>query len=165
MKTCAQVKEDISAYLDGELPRDEECQIEEHLRECQECQQIRQEFQDMWHYLDQYQLETVPASHITRFYQLTLPTYLFRRQQQPQIHTRWYWLSAAALVGIFLGLIAFHGIFIRDRQASQDLLAELKIVENPQFELIANLEILENYEVFKYHTPEMLGSILHKRRK
>ena len=165
MKNCAQVKEELSAYIDGELALDDARRIEQHLQECQGCCRAWLEFQEMWHYLDHYQLEAMPASHITRFYRQTLPTHLFRRQQHRKIQTRWYWISAAAVLGIFLGLIAFRWIFVGDRQVRQDLLANLEILASPNFEMIADLEILENYEVFKYHTPEMLAGMLRKRRK
>ncbi len=61
MKTCAAIRELLSAYLDGELPQQEAQQVSVHLRRCTECREIMEDFRRM-----QAQIRDLPQAEPDR---------------------------------------------------------------------------------------------------
>ncbi len=158
MNACKKFEEDISAYLDKELALTRQKEVEEHLQVCQECQKKLKEFEEVWGLLDEYQ--TIPdiCTPVSKFYIQTLPSYLLGKKNfaLPFFKYRVFPYASIILAGILFGVLLFCFFFYDFSDFNEEIWENREILSHPDFEIIANLEILENYEVWKYFTPEML---------
>jgi len=85
-------KEDLVAWLDGELPASEAATIERHLQVCSECQHFRSSYENAYHEFAAYYFETTrpkPAAPISLVSKRWIP----------------YIAGAAAILAVAIALI------------------------------------------------------------
>lgn len=51
MMNCKYVEENIVGYLEGNIPEGRKMKFDEHLRECEKCRKMAEEFSSAWGYL------------------------------------------------------------------------------------------------------------------
>lgn len=158
MNVCKQFEEDLSAYLDKELPLTREKEVEEHLRICQGCSKKVKELEEVWGLLDEYQTKTSSCSPVSKFYIQTLPSYLLgtKNFETSFFRSKFFSYSAMVVMGILIGILLSSFAFYDSLGFSEEPWENQEMFSHSDFEIIANLEILENYEVWKYFSHEML---------
>jgi len=155
MKLCKDFAPDFAAYLDGELDLQTQQELAEHLKTCSACQEDLKTLEQAWQMLDpivEEQPSVNTAHFIRQFYTKTLPSSLMREFAKP--NSLWIYTKSIA-AGILCGLSIFWGFFY-EPEAEMEL--EMRLWANPDFEIILQLELLENYEVFEHFTVESLQS-------
>lgn len=154
MKTCKDFLEDISAYLDSELSNTDKQALEEHLVNCQVCRQNLAEMKEAWQILDQYTIQKIENSDILirQFYTKTLPSSLITLAQHSSFKF-WYY-AQSMIAGVIAGLCIYLGFFYDS--PPKEFQHNLKIWNHPDFQIIAHLDLLENYEILEYFPLERL---------
>ncbi len=159
MKSCQDYSEYFSPYLDKELPESQVKEFEAHLQGCLSCKENLNKMQEAWKMLDEYRPSSSfnpNYSSIRLFYSKTLPNSFF--QISPQSFSLNYFKSIAA--GFLCGIILYFGF---EPTSTTIELENLSLWSNSDFEVIVNLDILENYEVFEYFSIEKLHTCKLKK--
>jgi anti-sigma factor RsiW len=141
---------ELTAYLDGELPIFQLRQIEGHLAHCRECRSTEQ-------------LLRRTVAHLAELPAFELPTASRRavlsridEQASGSIRSRLKALWRPQLVFPSLGLaVAAVIALVTSRQTG------LELRDVPLFEVGANLELAENYEVLGLSNPDDLEVVQH----
>lgn len=150
---CIILEEDLSAYLDGELATQENKELEEHILKCPKCQKIVKEFEDLSNFLDNYEIPKDGSSEVDTFYSRTMITY----QRKTYYRVCFAYINVI-LIGIVIGFfIFFTKEVIHEKRIKKEIMQEIEILNHTDFDLLKDLYLLENIEVFRYFTPEMLN--------
>lgn len=102
MPNCAKIKENLTAYLDGQIAPYVRGLIEEHLSKCGVCQKELEALRKTWKLLDHYPQLSVSASYKENFYRR------LNKPKQPIQLKRWLYpvaAAAAVLLAIALTLV------------------------------------------------------------
>jgi anti-sigma factor RsiW len=158
--SCDRWQGRIDAYVDGELPETEACELESHLRDCSACAS-----------------EALARSELKRSIHLAgtafVPDHEFRRRVQagiaPQQTRRgWLWVSAAAFICAAMLLLILGPLILR-RQAEQQLLGELTDMHVSTLASASRVDVVSSDKhtvkpwfqgklPFTFNLPELAGS-------
>lgn len=139
---CEWVRENLSAYIDDELDRQQASDLENHIASCVKCNAAYREMSHAWDMLDTWEEVAPPGS---------LRTDILRRIRYGQLR-RWpVMLSAAAVVLIAVSVVLFYGTRAKEEPAVQMVRSE-KVPAIPEQdlpdvekeEIIANLHLLQD---------------------
>jgi hypothetical protein len=164
-QSCRSLREDFSAYLDGELPANQEGEVRAHLSDCEACASFLTQLRGVDDLLHGLQRPTVPGSMLSSVQaqveqverdgssseQSTVARPSFRNES-------WTWvapLAAAAAVLVLLGGARLFGVPFSDgsqRGEGSTLIAgveEEDLLFSIDLETIEELEILEELDVLE----------------
>jgi anti-sigma factor RsiW len=107
MTSCKNIKKQLSAYMDNELPAEKRRQIEGHLAECRDCPQLLAEWKQVY-----FQLAETPEAPAAPFFETRLQARLEQtftwRSPLPRSIMRGVLAPAAICLGLLLG--SFLGV-------------------------------------------------------
>jgi predicted anti-sigma-YlaC factor YlaD len=140
MSVCEEIRELMSARIDGELTAAESLRLEEHLASCEACREELAALERAWGGLDALGEISVPEGLTDR----VVARVLAARRGMPPARRRvrvLYPLAAAAAVilALFVGSVLMNGGGV-DRKTRQ-------IVAN--IDLLQNLDVVENLDVIE----------------
>lgn len=156
---CAQVRENLAAYLDGELGKDEQALVEEHVAACKACRDEARRLSDAWTLLGRHLDLGVAPGALIRFKEKA-------RQKTPQVIRKpskflVATIAAAACLAIAVGVHVMRpktvepvkppvpaNISETDHElvASLDELEAIEPLKEDEMEIVANLDELEALE-------------------
>lgn len=144
---CTDIRDDLVAYLDGELDPRQATLIQEHLADCSECRSIGDQHRQVWQLLDHYPPVPAPAGFLDR---ILARVRLSRGPVRvPGLRMGGLWIAAAAV--LLVVLIPFGLDVVRPHvSGGPDLSAE-------EMEAALDMDMLENIEVL--HAMDVLGDV------
>ncbi len=121
-ESCADFKELIILYCDGELEEHQRAEVETHLARCPSCRNYLNEQRLIWSLMD-----SLPGAEPTDLW----PRISFARQRMLRTSRFLQWASAAAaaLVLVSMTLWSFSAFSNRNRLPEPELLEQLDMVE------------------------------------
>lgn len=154
---CPNVREDLVAYLDGELPALRAAELEEHLRLCPPCRALAEEHREVWRLLDHAEPVRIPDGFVSRV--LLRVRGARASSGAPLLRVGVSWLAAAAV--LLLVLIPFGADFLRPVRT------DLVELTGDELEAALEIDVLENLEelramdaLFEVDDPAMLRSVM-----
>lgn len=145
------VEEDLTAYMDGELPAPRRAEVERHLASCVRCQATHALLSRTVVRMAELP-QPSPSPSMRREVLARLeerPTLLERLRSalRPMVVVPSLGLMAAALLAVVLTTRAHH--------------RGVEVTDAAQLELAANLDVVEDYDVLGVSTPEDVEVVEH----
>jgi anti-sigma factor (TIGR02949 family) len=145
---CRKTRQRLSAYLDGEIPRELRKRIADHLESCPECRQAADRLQKLGPILQGIPVPTIPERLSERVLILAKKRLERRRPTQAWLWFTFRWwtsenagMRAAAAVVLFTGLAAGAFLGWNTWQGSADTLVSPS-TRNVDVEAFYNLDML-----------------------
>lgn len=154
--SCGKFQQQITAYLDGELPHHKACCLEAHLEECPECMKAYEEERRLWGLLTDWSGAEPSAEFVEKFWQRAA-----RVQTAPGWWTRMVdffrpeglWAPSMALVVTFCLCIWIYTQHLPESQPSQLAIPSLSpdaveaVIDPIDREVVTHLAFLENVDM------------------
>ena len=143
------IREELVAYLDGELDSEESLRVERRLADDAAYRQALQELEKAWDLLD-----ALPRSHPGEDFTRTTVemVVLSARQDVEHLKTqtqrrRWTALLTVALLVVVAALAGFGGVYWTAARPNRELVRDLPVIENMEYYRHADsLEFLRRLE-------------------
>jgi predicted anti-sigma-YlaC factor YlaD len=145
---CRRVRENLSAYLDGELKGDARRLLDEHLSGCEACRRQMQELKDTWRLLDELEAPIVPRA----FHDQVLARVEVEEKMSPFRRVVRALAARGALGGLAATLAAalfVTGFYISTRPPSR-VPSPTEVECITYLDFLRDLETLKNIDEIKY---------------
>ena len=142
---CRRVRENLAAYLDGELKGGARRVIEEHLTDCPDCRRYLEELKETWRLLDELETPIVRRKLTDRVWtRIDRDRKVGRLERATGARGALSGLAAALAAAVFL-----FGLYISSRPLSDvPTAAENECIM--YLDVLRDLETLDNMEMVRY---------------
>ena len=146
---CQETKILISAYLDNELEPVDRQRVADHLQACAGCQAEAQAIQKSWELLGQIKAIEPDPHYQARFWQSVDARMPWHAKMLQAVQTllwqrRWVPAMAAAAIVMLFSLFGITQYFQKP-----DLPAALTALNDIELEMVANMDLVEDYEIIQ----------------
>jgi anti-sigma factor RsiW len=120
---CQSFSDDLTAYLDGELPLARAEEISAHLRDCGPCSEELRELRRAGEFVEAHSLSLEPPSHLWNNLRGRIGS-LPEQRAVPGLFQSWFgqrWLAAAASVAAAAAIVLGIWGYLGYRQSEQSL--------------------------------------------
>lgn len=131
---CKEIQRLLHAYIDDELDMAHSLAVEHHLRECATCARVYEHYQTLRAAIKGGSLYFQTPASLQQRVQSALPK--DKHVARPARLPAWSWLSAAALLLLLLGGLAFWGFTQLHSNASQDNRMAQAVVDSHERSLV-----------------------------
>lgn len=162
---CAEIRETISAWLDGEASTEEVRKLEEHLATCGKCRSVAKRSQALGTALLRMEAPVPPDFRESLFVRMEKEGLLRRRRSLFAFSIRWAAVPLAAAAAIALFVLnppnadrnsfsppsSLPGATVADRTAAESPAGrqEAPALTSEDREIVAHLEILDDPDLFE----------------
>jgi len=149
--SCEKMREDISAYLDGELGERELAAFRSHLESCADCRAELAEQEKLWALLDEGDASEVSVDLTRRILESTVGPHREREMRRRRV--RWV-AGVAAAASVLIAVVLWRGMnppvptSTKSGEEVGQLDAETVAVIK-KLEVLENLEILEDLDLLQ----------------
>ena len=159
---CSNIREDLTAWLDGELPAERRGEVAEHLRGCAECSGEQRALSRTWDLLD-YVESIRPLDEWTRRFRA--------RVAEDRSRERWRWgrmslAAAAVLLVTALVLLRRGGTpepSIDPFESDREVIAVLDRIGRDDFEIGLRMPLLDHMHILENLDDRDLETIREER--
>lgn len=146
---CQETKKLISVYLDNELETADHQRVAEHLRACADCQAEVRAIEKSWELLGAIKAIEPDPNYRVRFWRSVdtrspLHASILQHVQTVFLQRRWVPAMAAAAIVLLVSVITI----VQYLQKPQ-VPAVLAALNDTELEMIANIELAEDYEIIE----------------
>jgi hypothetical protein len=149
---CAQARENLAAYLDGELGKEQRLLIEEHVAACRACREEARRLSDAWKLLGRHLDLGVGPGALARFKEKA-------RQKQPLVVRRpsRFLVAAFAVAACLTIAVGVH--IMRPKTVEPVNQPIATVISDTDHELVASLDELEAIEPLKEDEMDIVANL------
>ena len=146
---CKEAKNLIPVYLDDALDAADRQRVADHLRACDECRAESRAIEKSWELLGEVKAIEPDPNYRIRFWQAVdepLPWHVRIRQAVQAVFLQQRWAPAAAVAAV---VFVISAVAVQQFVRKPQLPADLAALSGAELEMVANIELAEDFEIIE----------------